>query len=110
MFFDTCFLHGTPLIQTKIDIHDLHTETGFEDQYDVEKIVSAYKSADVIFESVKATQTALILKSLNALGKLTVANSIALRDGKTNGELKSALTEYEVVEKELYEYLISTHN
>lgn len=61
-------------------------------------------------EKDKATQTALILKSLNALGKLTVANSIALRDGKTNGELKSALTEYEVVEKELYEYLISTHN
>lgn len=61
-------------------------------------------------EKDKATQTTLILKSLNALGKLTVANSIALRDGKTNGELKSALTEYEVVEKELYEYLISTHN
>ena len=61
-------------------------------------------------EKDKATQTALILKSLNVLGKLTVANSIALRDGKTNGELKSALTEYEVVEKELYEYLISTHN
>ena len=60
-------------------------------------------------EKDKATQTALILKSLNALGKLTVANRIALRDGKTNGELKSALTEYEVVEKELYEYLISTH-
>ena len=61
-------------------------------------------------EKDKAMQTALILKSLNALGKLTVANSIALRDGKTNGELKSALSEYEVVEKELYEYLISTHN
>lgn len=59
MFFDTCFLHGTPLIQTNIDIHDLHTETGFEDQYDVEKIVSAYKSADVIFESVKATPSAV---------------------------------------------------
>lgn len=61
-------------------------------------------------EKDKSTQTALILKSLNALGKLTVANSIALRDGKTNGELKSALSEYEVIEKELYEYLISTHN
>ena len=55
----------------------------------------------------KTMQTELILKSLNALGKLTVANSIALRDGKTNGELKAALTEYETVEKELYAYLIS---
>lgn len=60
-------------------------------------------------EKDKAMQTALILKSLNALGKLTVANSIALRDGKTNGELKSALAEYEDVEKELYDYLICIH-
>ena len=60
-------------------------------------------------EKSKTLQTALILKSLNALGKLTVANSIALRDGKTNGELKSALLEYEIVEKELYEYLICMH-
>lgn len=60
-------------------------------------------------EKDKAKQTALILKSLNALGKLTVANSIALRDGKTNGELKSALSEYEDVEKELYDYLICIH-
>ena len=61
-------------------------------------------------DKAKAMQTSLILKSLNALGKLTVANSIALRDGKTNGVLKSALAEYEVVEKELYEYLIFAHN
>ena len=51
----------------------------------------------------------MILRSLNALGKLTVANSIALRDGKTNGEMSSALSEYETVEKEMYEHLISQH-
>ena len=51
----------------------------------------------------------LILRSLKALGKLTVANSIALRDGRTNGEMSSALSEYEDVEKELYEHLISCH-
>lgn len=60
-------------------------------------------------EKDKALQTSLILKSLNALGRLTVANSIALRDGKTNGELKTALSEYEEIEKELYEYLICMH-
>ena len=57
----------------------------------------------------KATQNALILKLLNALGKLTVANSIALRDGRTNGEMSSALKEYEQVEKELYASLVSVN-
>ena len=52
---------------------------------------------------------ALVLRSIKALGNLTVANSIALRDGKTNGELKSALAEYKLVEKEMYEYLITHH-
>ena len=55
-------------------------------------------------------EPALVLRSLNALGKLTVANSIALRDGKTNGEMSSALQEYEAVEKEMYDYLISRHS
>ena len=37
------------------------------------------QKAEEARESDKSLQTALILKSLNALGKLTVANSIALR-------------------------------
>lgn len=57
----------------------------------------------------KAKEIELILKCLNALGNLTVANSIALRDGKTNGELSAALSEYEKVNRELYQYLISSH-
>lgn len=59
-------------------------------------------------DNAKAKESALILRSLNALGKLTVANSIALRDGKTNGEMASALKEYESVEKELYAYLVES--
>ena len=39
----------------------------------------------------------LILKSINA---------IAIRDGKTNGELKHALADYTSVNKELDEFLI----
>ena len=58
-------------------------------------------------DRAKAEENVLILRSLNALGKLTVANAIALRDGKTNGELREALREYENVEKELYQYLIT---
>ena len=59
-------------------------------------------------DNAKAKESALILRSLNALGRLTVANSIALRDGKTNGEMANALKEYESVEKELYSYLVET--
>ena len=45
--------------------------------------------------SVKAEETAMILEYLNALGKLSVANCIALRDGKTNGEMNTALSTFE---------------
>lgn len=48
----------------------------------------------------------LVIKSINAIGDLTLANSIALRDGKTNGELKKALSEYEQVNKEMLDFLI----
>ena len=42
-------------------------------------------------EKEKANETALILRSLKALGKLTVANTIALRDGTTGEEIGLAL-------------------
>lgn len=57
----------------------------------------------------KAKEYELIIHSLNALGKLTVANSIALRDGKCNGEMTAALEEYEQINKAMYEYLVSFH-
>ncbi len=48
----------------------------------------------------------LVIKSITAVGDLTVANSIALRDGKTNGEMHKALNEYEKVNKEMLDFLI----
>jgi len=48
----------------------------------------------------------LILKSIKVLGELTEANSIAIRDGKTNGELKHALADYSQISGELEEFLI----
>ena len=51
----------------------------------------------------------LILRSIHALGQLTIANAIALRDGKTNGEMSNALQEYKKIEEETYEYLVSHH-
>jgi len=61
-------------------------------------------------EAEKANQMTLIIRTLNSLGKLTVANSIALRDGHTNGELKAALKEYKEVETDLFDYLASVKN
>ena len=61
-------------------------------------------------ETEKANQMMLIIRTLNSLGKLTVANSIALRDGHTNGELKDALKEYKEVETDLFDYLASVKN
>ena len=61
-------------------------------------------------ETEKANQMTLIIRTLNSLGKLTVANSIALRDGHTNGELKDALREYKEVETDLFDYLASVKN
>lgn len=48
----------------------------------------------------------LMMKSINAVGDLTLANAIAIRDGKTNGELKKALKEYDESSKELLDFLI----
>ncbi len=54
----------------------------------------------------RAKENILILKSIDAVGKLTYANSIAIRDGKTNGEMKSAISAYSEVTTELYDYLL----
>ena len=57
-------------------------------------------------EQLAAEENMLILRSINAIGKLTLANSIALRDGRTNGEMASAMREYEKVDGELYDFLL----
>ena len=48
----------------------------------------------------------LMLKSLRALRELTVANSVALSSGKSNGEVKKAQLEFEAVDQELNEFLL----
>lgn len=53
-----------------------------------------------------AKKDALVIKSINAVGKLTVANSLALKGGKTNGEMEDALDNYKEVESEMLDFLI----
>ena len=42
-------------------------------------------------EETAKRENILILKSVNVIGKLTMANAIAIRDGRTNGELHKIL-------------------
>jgi len=48
----------------------------------------------------------LILRSLKAIGELTVANAIAVKTGHSNGELDKAQKDFEAVDKELDSFLI----
>ena len=57
-------------------------------------------------QKARVKENILILKSIDAVGKLTYANSIAIRDGKTNGELREAIADYTEVKDEMYEYLL----
>lgn len=53
-----------------------------------------------------AKENILILKSIDAVGKLTYADAIAIRDGKTNGEMKEAIEAYKKADEELYNFLL----
>ena len=59
-------------------------------------------------DRAKAKENMLILKSIDAVGKLTYA--VAIRDGKTNGEMKEAMKAYAEVKDELYEYLLEQNS
>ena len=61
-------------------------------------------------DRAKAIENLLILKSIDAVGKLTYADAVAIRDGKTNGEMKEAMKAYAEVKDELYEYLLEQNS
>lgn len=58
-------------------------------------------------DRTKQKENYLILKSLDAVGKLTYADAIAIRDGKTNGEMHEAMEAYSQVKDELHEFLLN---
>jgi len=57
-------------------------------------------------DAAKRRENLLILKSIDAVGKLTYADSIAIRDGRTNGEMKTAIEAYKKADQELYEFML----
>jgi Mn2+/Fe2+ NRAMP family transporter len=58
----------------------------------------------------RSKENVLILKSIDAIGKLTYADAIAIRDGKTNGEMKAAIEEYNEVKEDMYNYLLEQNS
>ena len=61
-------------------------------------------------EKARQKENVLILKSIDSIGRLTYADSIAIRDGKTNGEMKDAVQSYIAIKSELYDYLIDQNS
>lgn len=61
-------------------------------------------------DTAKAKENILIIKGLNAVGKLTHANAIAIQSGKCNGEMHKALEEYDQIDKEMYDFLLEQNS
>ena len=77
--------------------------------YIVKRYFSTRDKQDKMVREEKKNKSILILRSINAIGKLTTATCIALKDGRTNGEMTTALKDYEEVDKELYNYLLDVN-
>ncbi|MEG1519690.1 MAG: hypothetical protein RR458_01760 [Clostridia bacterium] len=76
----------------------------------LQKFFKRKEKNDYERDKAKSHENVLILKSINAVGKLTEANAIALRDGKTNGEMREAMETYSEVRNEMYEYLLEQNS
>ena len=63
---------------------------------------------DEEMDMAKAKENILIIKSIDAVGKLTYAN--AIRDGKTNGEMHEAMESYNEAKQEMYDYLLEQNS
>ena len=59
-------------------------------------------------EERRAEQQMLILQTVQAIGELTMASALAVKNGHTNGELTKAMAHFEEVDKELNNFLIKT--
>ena len=52
----------------------------------------------------------LMIKSINALGKLATSNSTVINSAETSPDAREALAEYNNVNKEMIDYLIDNAN
>lgn len=61
-------------------------------------------------DRVRRRENVLLMKNLDAVGKLTYANAIAIRDGKTNGEMHEAMESYNESKDEMYDYILEQNS
>ena len=61
-------------------------------------------------DRVRRRENVLLMKSLDAVGKLTYANAIAIRDGKKNGEMHEAMESYNESKDEMYDYILEQNS
>lgn len=78
--------------------------------YFLQKYFKKKAKRDEERDAVKARENLLILKSIDAIGKLTYADAIAIRDGKTNGEMHEAMDAYNAVKDDMYEFLVEQNS
>lgn len=78
--------------------------------YFLQKYFKKKAQKDEKRDAVKARENLLILKSIDAIGKLTYADAIAIRDGKTNGEMHEAMDAYNAVKDDMYEFLVEQNS
>lgn len=57
----------------------------------------------------RVQETIIKMKALQAIGQLTYATSIAVKDGKVNGEMASAIETYRDAKIELDDFIIRGH-
>lgn len=76
----------------------------------VERGIAKHDREEKASNKTKQKENILILKSINAIGKLSNASAIALHEGRTNGEMKNAMETYEDVEGELYDYFLEQNS
>ncbi len=63
-------------------------------------------NSDTVKDKENHKKDILILKSLNALGKLAMSNSTVINSAEKNSDAKEALTEYNKVNSEMVNFLI----
>ena len=72
----------------------------------LQRFLKKNEEREIERNKARVKENILILKSIDAIGKLTYADAIAIRDGKTNGEMKKAIEDYNEVKEDMYNYLL----
>jgi uncharacterized alpha/beta hydrolase family protein len=71
----------------------------------LQRFFKKQEKKETVIAKQRQRKNVLLFKSIKAIGDLTIANSVAIRDGKTNGEMHDAMNDYEQVDKEIYDFM-----